>query len=112
MKNKFNNFTIQAGEELQAGESIAVTPEMKKAAAEALQNEITLAEIQAAAAAAPKPKSGKGFLGKYKPAIEVAKETLKRQEIEANNKAGNKYFLIIAALAIVAGVYWFYFRKK
>ena len=110
MKNKFNNFTIQTGEELQDGEIIAVTPEMKKAAAEALQNEITLAEIQAAAA--PKPKSGKGFLGKYKPAIEVAKETLKRQEIDANNKTKNKYFLIIATLAIVAGVYYFYFRKK
>ena len=105
MKNKFNNFTIQAGEELQAGESIAVTPEMKKAAAEALQNEITLAEIQAAAKTQTSASKG-GLTAKLKTAKDMAKD------LPIPSEAGNKYFLIIAALAIVAGVYWFYFRKK
>ena len=104
MKNKFNNFTIQADETIE-GDFTPLTPEMKKAAAQALENEKTLAEIQAAAKTQTSASKG-GLTAKLKTAKDMAKD------LPIPSEAGNKYFLIIAALAIVAGVYWFYFRKK
>lgn len=109
MKNKFNNFTIDAGPEISGGESVALSPEIKKQAAEALNNEKILAEIQANATPPPAgTRTARSFADKLKDAKNVAVEKLGTVAKDPSNTP----LLLIGILMAAGAVYYFYFRKK